>query len=241
MFIFLKFVIADTVALEWKPHHSIKDIWNYISDQLDLNLFSDRIILIFNDTEMEESKNLKDYGIVNQNAMVQVVLEGLFDNKIDTEVIRIKVKQMSKRVNKLRIQRYFHIGNCGVYMWDIGYNFRTSYNFYELFDINVLNITPYCDRNLPNNSLAWNDSKYPMEEREYEEINSERELEEIHRERKQLNTYRNKSKIDASNIYMKNKKLMHKQMNKQMKNNWKLTKGIGNKQNFKNKFQKNYR
>ena len=98
MLIFLKFIIGDTMVLEWDPSNYIHEIKDYIYMNIDIHC--SQISLIFKGKEMDDFTNLMEYGIINQNAMIQVVLNKNEEKQqeINIDEVRRKVKEHGVRV-----------------------------------------------------------------------------------------------------------------------------------------------
>ena len=109
MQIFLKFVIADFIVVECDPSDTIHDLKFCINLLFGINY--SQITLILNGKEMEESKQLKDYRIVSQNAMLLVIFKRniLEPKEDDSEKIRLRVNELRLKMHKLRvvIENYF--------------------------------------------------------------------------------------------------------------------------------------
>ena len=86
------------MVLEWDPSNYIHEIKDYIYMNIDIHC--SQISLIFKGKEMDDFTNLMEYGIVNQNAMIQVVLNKNEEKQqeINIDEVRRKVKEHGVRI-----------------------------------------------------------------------------------------------------------------------------------------------
>ena len=73
MLIFLKLVTSKTVAYDFNPESFVFELKLYLLDFY--GIYCCQQVLMFNGQRMEDYKKLRDYGIINENAMVLVLEE----------------------------------------------------------------------------------------------------------------------------------------------------------------------
>ena len=104
MLVFLKFMVAGTIALECEPTDYIQSIKEYIWANFDIHAIS--ISLVFNGKDLSDLLRLRDIGIVGQNSMILVIIkrELLGEEEYNEDEIRRKVKEHGHKVhNKIDV------------------------------------------------------------------------------------------------------------------------------------------
>ena len=121
MIIFLKFVIGDTIALKWKSADHIYEIKSYLNWHF--NIDESHIMLFLNGIEINDIRRLQDYGIVNQNSMILVVIKNEGMREISTQEIRKKINEHRQKEHNLESLHFDRLNQSITNLYEVTHNF----------------------------------------------------------------------------------------------------------------------